>query len=52
VVIPDARKSKISETQRRCPRIHGFPKQTLGSMLIRASNSFLFMGFILYIYIY
>ena len=32
--------------------MQGFPKQTLGSMLIRESNSFLSMGFILYLEIY
>jgi hypothetical protein len=29
----------MSETQIRCPRMHGFPKQISGLMLIRSSNS-------------
>src|SRR5436309_12022255 len=36
---PFARKSRMSETQIRCPRMHGFPKQMSGLMLIRSSNS-------------
>ena len=39
MVMPLAKKSKINETQMRCPRMQGFPKQTLGSIEIRASNS-------------
>jgi hypothetical protein len=39
IVIPLARKSRINETQMRCPRMQGLPKQTFGLMAIRDSNS-------------
>jgi hypothetical protein len=38
VDIPLASISRIRETQIRCPRIHGFPKQTSGSIEILASR--------------
>jgi uncharacterized protein (DUF433 family) len=31
-VVPAARRSRIRDTQMRCPRIHGFPKQMPGSI--------------------
>src|SRR3954470_8446685 len=36
---PLARKSRIKETQMRCPRMHGLPKQTWGSIVIRVRTS-------------
>src|SRR5262245_19224159 len=49
-VQPLARKSRMRETQMRCPRIHGLPKQMLGLMEIRDSNSVLVMANFLYGY--
>jgi hypothetical protein len=43
MVIPLARKSRINETQIRCSRMQGLSKQTFGSMVIRDSNSALFI---------
>lgn len=39
VVMPLASKSRISDTQRRCPRTHGFPKQTFGLIVTLESSS-------------
>jgi hypothetical protein len=39
MVIPLAKKSRIKETQMRCPLMQGLPKQTFGLMAIRDSNS-------------
>jgi hypothetical protein len=41
VVIPLARRSRIRDTQIRCPLIHGFPKQIFGSIEIRKCKFFL-----------
>src|SRR2546425_1158068 len=38
-VMPLARKSKIKDTQMRCPRMHGLPKQTFGLMVILERSS-------------
>jgi hypothetical protein len=48
IVIPLARKSKIKETQMRCPLMQGLPKQTLGLMAIRDSNSSLVVRIFLF----
>lgn len=45
MVIPLARKSRISETQMRWPLMQGLPKQMLGSMEMRDSSS----GFMVFI---
>lgn len=37
-VQPSAIRSRINETQMRCPRMQGFPWQTLGSLVMRASS--------------
>src|SRR5271166_4402075 len=39
VVAPSARKSRISDTQMRWPRMQGFPKHTFGSIVIRFRSS-------------
>src|SRR5208283_2643379 len=45
VVAPSARKSRISDTQMRWPRMQGFPKHTFGSIVIRfRSSSFVIAG--------
>src|SRR3990167_5717395 len=38
-VHPEARRSRTRDTQIRCPRMHGFPKHTFGSMEILDSSS-------------
>src|SRR5208337_1745835 len=42
--MPPARNSRIRETQMRCPLIHGVPKQTFGSIDMRASKSSCFLS--------
>src|SRR5207247_3025330 len=49
-VQPLARKSRMRDTQMRCPRIHGLPKQIFGLMEIRDSNSVLVMANFLFGY--
>ena len=41
---PLASRSRMSDTQMRWPLMQGFPKQTFGSMEIRANNSSRVMG--------
>lgn len=38
-MLPEAKRSKINDTQMRCPRMHGFPPQRAGSIQIRFSRS-------------
>src|SRR5437016_2727479 len=49
-VQPLARKSRMRDTQMRCPRIQGLPKQIFGLMEIRDSNSVLVIANFLYGY--
>ena len=41
MLIPLARKSRMSETQMRVPRMQGLPKQTFGSTEIRCKSGFI-----------